>query len=43
MKAEIEEVVIDTDERFAELFKQSLNDIKACCRAKEVKIRKIEK
>lgn len=38
MKKEIEEVVITTDDRFVELFKQTINDIKACCRAKEVKI-----
>lgn len=38
MKAEIAEVTINTDSKFLELFKQTIKDIKACCRAKEVKI-----
>jgi len=38
MKTEIEEVVINTDDKFMELFKQTSNDIKACCRAKNIKI-----
>jgi valyl-tRNA synthetase len=38
MKTEIEEVVINTDDKFMELFKQTLGDIKACCRAKNIKI-----
>lgn len=38
MKTEIEEVVINTDDKFAELFKQTISDIKACCRAKNIKI-----
>jgi len=38
MKAEIEKVVIYTDEKFAELFEQSINDIKACCQAKIIEI-----
>lgn len=38
MKAEMEEVVVNTEDGYAELFKQSINDIKACCRAEEVKI-----
>ena len=37
-KAEIEKVVITTDERLAELFRQTINDIKACCHAKTVEI-----
>ncbi|WP_313344683.1 valine--tRNA ligase [Sedimentibacter sp.] len=36
MKAEIEEIVINTDEKFTGLFKQTINDIKACCRAKKI-------
>ncbi len=36
MKSEIKEIVINTDEKFMELFKQTINDIKACCRAKEI-------
>lgn len=38
MKAEIEEIVITTEDKFTELFKQTIGDIKACCRAKEIKI-----
>jgi len=38
MKAEIEKVVINTDEKFAELFRQTINDIKACCCARTVEI-----
>ncbi|MDR7855158.1 valine--tRNA ligase [Tissierella sp.] len=38
MKAEIEEVVITTEDKFTELFKQTIGDIKACCNAKEIKI-----
>jgi valyl-tRNA synthetase len=38
MKAEMEEVDVDTDEEFAEMFRQTVNDIKACCQAKEVRI-----
>lgn len=38
MKTEIEEVVINTDDKYAELFKQTISDIKACCRAKNIKI-----
>lgn len=36
MKSEIKEIVINTDEKFMELFKQTINDIKACCKAKEI-------
>lgn len=38
MKTEIEEVIIATDDKFMELFKQTIGDIKACCRAKKIKI-----
>lgn len=38
MKAEIAEVTIMADDGNIELFKQSIGDIKACCRAREVKI-----
>jgi len=38
MKTEIEKVTINTDEKFIELFEQSIKDIKACCRAKDIKI-----
>lgn len=38
MKAEIEEVTIRTEEKYENLFKQSENDIKACCHAKEIRI-----
>ena len=38
MKTEIEEVVIVTDDKFTEMFKQTTGDIRACCRAKNIKI-----
>lgn len=38
MKTEIEEVVITIDDKFMELFKRTIGDIKACCRAKKIKI-----
>ncbi len=38
MKAEIDEVVIKSDIKYVEMFKQTLLDIKACCKAKEIKI-----
>ena len=38
MKTEIEEVVINTDDKYMELFTQTVSDIKACCRAKKIKI-----
>jgi valyl-tRNA synthetase len=41
MKAEIEKVVIDTDEKYVELFQQTINDIKACCHTKVVEIKTI--
>ncbi|MEN8905597.1 MAG: valine--tRNA ligase [Clostridiales bacterium] len=36
MKAEIECLIIETDKDYIDLFNKSLNDIKACCRAKEI-------
>ncbi|NLG89261.1 MAG: valine--tRNA ligase [Clostridiaceae bacterium] len=39
MKAEIEKVVIEADEKLVGLFEQTINDIKACCHAKEIEIR----
>jgi hypothetical protein len=38
MKAEMDEVVIKTESRFAELFMKTSKDIKACCHAKELRI-----
>jgi len=38
MKAEIEEVIVTADGKYADMFKETIRDIKACCRAKEVKI-----
>lgn len=38
MKAEIDEVVIKTEGRYLDMFIQTVNDIKACCRAKGVRI-----
>lgn len=38
MKTEMEEVIVTADGKYIELFKQSIRDIKACCRAREVKI-----
>ena len=38
MKTEIEKVIINTEEKFAELFRQSINDIKACCHTDTVEI-----
>jgi len=38
MKTEIEEVVITADDKLAELFKQTVSDIKACCHTKNIKI-----
>jgi len=38
MKAEIEKIVITTDEKYVDLFQQTINDIKACCHAKIVEI-----
>lgn len=38
IKTEIEEVVITADDKLMKLFKQTIGDIKACCRAKEIKI-----
>lgn len=38
MKTEIEEVIVTADGKYADMFKQTIGDIKACCWAKEVKI-----
>lgn len=38
MKTEVEEVIINTEDKFMELFEKTANDIKACCRAKNIKI-----
>ena len=38
MKTEMEEVVIAEGDQFTELFKQTEGDIKACCRAKNIRI-----
>lgn len=38
IKAEIEKVVITTDEKLVKLFQQTINDIKACCHAKKIEI-----
>lgn len=38
MKTEIEEVVIVTDNKYMEMFKQTTGDIRACCQAKNIKI-----
>jgi valyl-tRNA synthetase len=38
MKADMEKVTIHDSGSFAGLFRQTVNDIKACCRAKEVEI-----
>ena len=37
LKAEIDEVVISTEGRYIEWFRQTADDIKACCRAKEIR------
>ncbi len=36
IKTEIEEITIEADEKFRELFKQTINDIRACCRSKKI-------
>jgi hypothetical protein len=38
MKAEMEELVIRTEERYREYFIQTLPDLKACCNAREIKL-----
>lgn len=38
MKVEIEEVLIETDEKFLDVFMQTIKDIKACCRVKDVRL-----
>jgi len=41
MKAEIEKLVITTEEKYMDLFRQTINDIKACCHANTVEIQLI--
>jgi len=41
LKAAIEKVVVNTNERFADLFRQTVNDIKACCSAETVEINSV--
>lgn len=38
MKAEVDKVVINTEEKFVGWFQQTVNDIKACCHAKSIEI-----
>lgn len=38
MKTEIGELVINSESGFTELFRQTSGDLKACCRAKDIKI-----
>lgn len=38
MKAEIEDVTVVTDDKLADMFKQTIKDIKACCKAKKINI-----
>lgn len=38
MKTEIDEVIIKSDTRFVEMFRQTICDIKACCSANGIKI-----
>jgi len=38
MKTEMKEVVVTVEGKYVDMFKLTINDIKACCRAKEVKI-----
>jgi len=38
MKTEIDEVTIKSDAQYAGMFEQTIRDIKACCRAKEIRI-----
>ncbi|MGE5558315.1 MAG: valine--tRNA ligase [Bacillota bacterium] len=39
MKSEIEQIVIYTEEKFMQMFKQTEKDIKACCGAKVIQIK----
>jgi len=41
MKAEIEKIVITTEEKYIDLFRQTINDIKACCHANVIEIKLI--
>jgi valyl-tRNA synthetase len=38
MKAEMDSIAINTDERFAGLFERTIPDIRACCNAREVRL-----
>ncbi len=38
MKAEMDEIVINTDERLIGLFERTIPDIRACCNAREVRL-----
>lgn len=42
MKTELEKVIINTEEKFVNLFQQSVNDIKACCHAITVEINTVQ-
>jgi len=38
MKAEMEKIVITTEEKYVDLFRQTINDLKACCHANVIEI-----
>jgi len=38
MKAEIDEMTIRTEGKYKEYFIQTIPDLKACCRAKKIKL-----
>lgn len=38
IKSEIEEIVIDTEGKYKEMFRQTIKDIQACCHAKTVRL-----
>lgn len=40
MRTQMEEVVINTDEKYVSMFRQSVKDIMACCQAKQVRIKR---
>jgi valyl-tRNA synthetase len=42
MKAEMPEIIIDTEGKYEDWFKKTLKDIQACCRAKTVRVTKGE-
>ncbi len=41
MKAEMQELIIETENKYMDWFERTLPDIKACCRAKEVRCNEI--